>query len=183
MNSAVTILNSPGHNILDQLESDDYKSCLELIEHAILATDLAIYFKNKSRVMELGNGNYNASIPEHRSLLRGITMTCVDLSAMFKPWEKAKHIANSVYAEFFEQGDKERKLGLPYSSDVMNRENEGQIPKMQVDFYDHIVTPAFEAFNVVVVNAADFIVERIKANHDNWKRLRDDTHSGDYRIH
>ncbi|KAI8848806.1 hypothetical protein BC829DRAFT_209885 [Chytridium lagenaria] len=179
-NHAMTILNSPGHNILDQLDASEYKLSLELIEHAILATDLALYFKNKSKVIELSDGRYDSSIKEHRDLLRGITMTCADLSAMFKPWEKAKHIANSVYAEFFEQGDEEKKLGLPYSSDVMNRENEAQIPKLQVEFYDVIVTPAFETLNVVLANRAEFIVERVKDNHANWKLLRDTT--GEYKI-
>ncbi|KAJ3117849.1 hypothetical protein HDU96_005226 [Phlyctochytrium bullatum] len=180
-NHAMTILNSPGHNILDQLDSVDYKTCLELIEHAILATDLALYFKNKTKVLQLSGGNYKMENAEHRELLRGITMTCVDLSAMFKPWEKARQIANTVYLEFFEQGDEERKLGLPYSSDVMNRANESQIPKLQVEFYDHIVNPAFETLNIVLDNSAEFIYTRVRQNHENWKRLRD-SNDGHYRI-
>ncbi|KAJ3108147.1 hypothetical protein HDU97_002059 [Phlyctochytrium planicorne] len=171
-NHAMTILNSPGHNILDQLPAQDYKDCLSLIEHAILATDLALYFKNKARVHAL-KGAYDSTSKEHKELLRGLTMTCVDLSAMFKPWEKAMHIANSVYEEFFEQGDEEKKLGLTYSSEVMNRENVAQIPRMQVDFYDHIVTPAFESLHDILLSPSDFIIDRIRKNHENWRQLRD----------
>jgi hypothetical protein len=129
----MTILNTTGHNIFDYMDADDYKRCLSCLEHAILATDLAIYFKNKATTLELGkSGTYDRSNQDHRILLRGIIMTCSDLSSMFKPWVDAQHTAESVYKEFFEQGDKERALGLNYSSELMNRENEKEIPRMQV---------------------------------------------------
>jgi hypothetical protein len=65
-------------------------------------------------------------------LFLGITMTCSDLSAMFKRFEDTMKTALVVMQEFFAQGDEEKKLGIPFSSDLMNRENEYQIPKMQV---------------------------------------------------
>lgn len=46
---------------------------------------------------------------EPRSLLRAMSMTVCDLSAITKPWEIEKRVADLVSSEFFEQGDMERQ--------------------------------------------------------------------------
>lgn len=46
---------------------------------------------------------------EPRSLLRAMSMTVCDLSAITKPWEIEKRVADLVTHEFFEQGDMERQ--------------------------------------------------------------------------
>lgn len=46
---------------------------------------------------------------EPRSLLRAMSMTVCDLSAITKPWEIEKRVAELVSSEFFEQGDMERQ--------------------------------------------------------------------------
>lgn len=46
---------------------------------------------------------------EARSLLRAMSMTVCDLSAITKPWEIEKRVAELVSSEFFEQGDMERQ--------------------------------------------------------------------------
>lgn len=45
---------------------------------------------------------------EPRSLLRAMSMTVCDLSAITKPWPIEKRVADLVTSEFFEQGDMER---------------------------------------------------------------------------
>ena len=46
---------------------------------------------------------------ESRGLLRAMSMTVCDLSAITKPWEIEKRVAELVSSEFFEQGDMERQ--------------------------------------------------------------------------
>lgn len=46
---------------------------------------------------------------EPRSLLRAMSMTVCDLSAITKPWPIEKRVAELVSSEFFEQGDMERQ--------------------------------------------------------------------------
>lgn len=46
---------------------------------------------------------------EPRSMLRAMSMTVCDLSAITKPWEIEKRVADLVSSEFFEQGDMERQ--------------------------------------------------------------------------
>lgn len=45
---------------------------------------------------------------EPRAQLRAMSMTVCDLSAITKPWEIEKRVADLVSSEFFAQGDIER---------------------------------------------------------------------------
>lgn len=81
---------------------------------------------------------------ENRSLLRAMSMTVCDLSAITKPWEIEKRVADLVSSEFFEQGDMERQELNITPIDIMNREKEDQLPMMQVGFIDSICLPIYE---------------------------------------
>lgn len=100
---------------------------------------------------------------EPRALLRAMSMTVCDLSAITKPWEIEKRVADLVSSEFFEQGDMERQeLNITpivsilkilntfffnkffFLKDLMNREKEDQLPMMQVGFIDSICLPIYE---------------------------------------
>lgn len=73
-----------------------------------------------------------------------MTMTVCDLSAITKPWEIEKRVADLVSSEFFEQGDMERQELNITPIDIMNREKEDQLPIMQVGFIDSICLPIYE---------------------------------------
>ncbi|KAJ3142019.1 hypothetical protein HK100_003882 [Physocladia obscura] len=168
----MTILNAPGHNILEAMPSENYKTCIEVIEKAILATDLALFFKIKKAASELAQArNYNKNLQAHKEILLSICLTCSDLSAMSKKWENSRRTADAVYSEFFSQGEQEKKLGLPFSAEIMNRENESQIPRMQVDFYKHIVLPAFDIFHGIVGSKSDKLLIEVNNNAKNWADL------------
>lgn len=129
------IINSPGNQILSNMSSEDYSRVIRVLEDAILSTDLAVYFRyvtpgigrkvernykpRSSRIsrkrgafLELVKPNTEMSVwqsEEPRSLLRAMSMTVCDLSAITKPWEIEKRVADLVTSEFFEQGDMERQ--------------------------------------------------------------------------
>ncbi len=96
-NHAMTILSNQKLNILGRLHSSDYRKCLEYMEDSILATDLALFFAKKAKAAELAkSGTFDKHNPEHKSLLKGIILTCCDLSAMTKSFEDSMHTANNV---------------------------------------------------------------------------------------
>lgn len=74
-------------------------------------------------------------------------MTVCDLSAITKPWEIEKRVADQISSEFFEQGDVERQELNITPIDIMNREMEDQLPTMQVGFIDSICLPIYEVRN------------------------------------
>jgi dual 3',5'-cyclic-AMP and -GMP phosphodiesterase 11 len=76
-----------------------------------------------------------------------MSMTVCDLSAITKPWEIEKRVADQISSEFFEQGDVERQELNITPIDIMNREKEDQLPTMQVGFIDSICLPIYEVRN------------------------------------
>jgi hypothetical protein len=173
-NHAMTILSNQNLNILERMPSKDYRKCLEYMEEAILDTDLGLFFQKKDKAKELANsGGFDSSNAEHRSLLKVIIMPCSDLSAMTKAFKDTRHTANNVYHEFFLQGDEEKRLGLPYSAEIMDRSKQSEIPRMQVDFYNFIVLPAYQILYSFLGEEVKPWLEAIQRNLHEWKNLKD----------
>ena len=101
----IMLLNSHGNQILANVSKDEFKSVILVIEEAILATDLAIYFKRRADTFTLLESGLDWSDREHKSLIRGLLMTACDLGAITKPWDIQQKIARLVSDEFFYQGE------------------------------------------------------------------------------
>ncbi|CAH2210502.1 jg8968 [Pararge aegeria aegeria] len=166
------ILNSPGNQVLANLSSDDYEKVVKVLEHAILSTDLAVYFSKRKPFIELVSKDravtpHWGECDERRGLLRAMLMTACDLAAITKPWPVEKRVAALVAGEFFRQGDLER-LNLNLTPiDIMNRDKEDQLPAMQVKFIDTICLPIYEAF-AVLSQSLQPMLDRVKSNRAHW---------------
>ena len=56
----VMILNSEGNNIFQALSPSDFRTVMNVVECAILSTDLAMYFKKRESFLELiENGEFD----------------------------------------------------------------------------------------------------------------------------
>ncbi|GFS85999.1 dual 3',5'-cyclic-AMP and -GMP phosphodiesterase 11 [Trichonephila clavipes] len=143
----IMILNSEGNQILSHLSPDDYSTVVHVLEDAILATDLAVYFRRRGTFFHMvETGNYNWRREDNRELLRAMLMTVCDIAAITKPWEIQKVVAKLVASEFFQQGDIEKEQLKIQPIDMMNRDKQDELPMMQVRFIDSICAPVYEAF-------------------------------------
>ncbi|XP_033150871.1 dual 3',5'-cyclic-AMP and -GMP phosphodiesterase 11 isoform X1 [Drosophila busckii] len=168
------ILNSPGNQILANLSSDDYCRVIRVLEDAILSTDLAVYFKKRGPFLESVQQPASHWVNEEpRALLRAMSMTVCDLSAITKPWEIEKRVADLVSSEFFEQGDMEKQELNITPIDIMNREKEDELPMMQVNFIDSICLPIYEAF-ATLSDKLEPLVEGVRDNRGHWIELAED---------
>ncbi|KAL5278928.1 PDE5A family protein [Megaselia abdita] len=174
----IMILNSPGNQILSNLSSEDYSRVIRVLEDAILSTDLAVYFRKRGPFINLVENRPSSYLQspesiaywqkeESRSLLRAMSMTVCDLSAITKPWEIEKRVADLVSSEFFEQGDMEKQELNITPIDIMDREKEDQLPMMQVGFIDSICMPIYEAFANVSMELQP-LVEGVRDNRRHW---------------
>jgi len=67
----ISIVICLGCEVLSQLTSADYAKLIKLIQHAILSTDLAIYFQKRQSFFDVMNGKKKDwTNEEHRELLR-----------------------------------------------------------------------------------------------------------------
>jgi len=71
-------------------------------------------------------------------------MTACDVSAICKPWEDQKVIAQLIANEFFQQGDLEKKQLHQKPIAIMDRDRENEFPMMQVNFIDAVCLPNYQ---------------------------------------
>ncbi|CAH1730741.1 unnamed protein product [Chironomus riparius] len=144
----VMILNSEGNNIFQALSPEDFRYVMNVVECAILSTDLAMYFKKRDKFLELiDNGEFDWQSDEKKELLCGMMMTACDVSAIAKPWEVQHSIAKLVADEFFDQGDLEKLQLNTKPIAMMDRERKDELPKMQVGFIDVICMPLYKVLS------------------------------------
>ncbi|XP_069486777.1 cGMP-specific 3',5'-cyclic phosphodiesterase isoform X2 [Ambystoma mexicanum] len=165
------ILNTPGNQILSSLSVEEYKVVLKMIKRAILATDLALYIKRRGEFFELvKKKQFSWDDRCHKELFQAMLMTACDVSAITKPWPVQQRIAELIAAEFYDQGDKERRELNIEPIDLMNREKRDKIPSMQVGFIDGICLQLYEV--LTEVSEACFpLLDGCRRNKQKWQTL------------
>ncbi|XP_070212338.1 cGMP-specific 3',5'-cyclic phosphodiesterase-like isoform X3 [Littorina saxatilis] len=167
----IMILNSEGNNIFQSLSPDEYRRAIKLLEHAILSTDLALYFKKRGDFKKLvESGERTFSEAPKRDLLRAMMMTACDVAAITKPWKIQQEIAQLVTAEFFEQGDIERHQLGEQPIPMMDRNKKDELPKMQVGFIDAICAPVYKLF-AVMTDKLDPLYKGCETNREKWQQM------------
>ncbi|XP_059140359.1 probable 3',5'-cyclic phosphodiesterase pde-5 isoform X2 [Physella acuta] len=171
-NQTVTILQNEGHNIFKYLSSDEYKKVLGDIKQSILATDLAMFFKNKVILANiLKTEPFNWDTMHHRSVLTAVAMTACDLCAMFKPWDVQLSLVYIIMEEFWQQGDEEKKRGIT-PMQMMDRDKKEELPKLEVGFIQSICIPCYELMKNVLPETKPMLDGSIK-NMKRWQELCD----------
>lgn len=171
------ILNSEGNRIFDSLSTDEYRQVTRILEEAILATDIAEYFKNRGLFYKLVQAQELQVIfsedasSSGRRLLRGMLMTACDIAAITKPWEVQRVVAQLVAHEFFEQGDIEKTQLQIQPIDMMNRDKQEELPKMQVYFIDSVCLPVYQAFADLFPHHLKPLRDGVLHNRRQWLML------------
>merc|ERR1719474_2668288 len=167
---SMCILNTEGCNILENLTKEEYTQCLDMIRDMILATDLAHHLRMLPDVNAMVSEGVSPNNPTHHYLTSCMIMTASDLSDQTKDWVNAKKIAELVYEEFFTQGDLEKAMGnKPVES--MDREK-AFIPKLQIQFLDHIVIPVYRTLSDLDSKAVE-PHKSVVSNREHWRVMGD----------
>ncbi|KAM3960082.1 LOW QUALITY PROTEIN: cAMP and cAMP-inhibited cGMP 3',5'-cyclic phosphodiesterase 10A [Aphomia sociella] len=141
-------------NILGKIPELDRIRILEEIKYDILCTDLAVYFQIRAQLTPLiADHSFDWADNSHRRMLKGILMTTSDLSGCCKPFGVAKMIAESIYAEFYNQGDKERDMGYTPLS-MMDRRRCINQPAEQIQFLSVVVVPCLMLLQNIFPNTS-----------------------------
>ncbi|OZC12427.1 3'5'-cyclic nucleotide phosphodiesterase [Onchocerca flexuosa] len=172
-NQSVIILQQVGHNILKSFSSEEYKEILGIIKHCIIATDLAVFINNKKEMETiLADGTFSWDNADHRLLMEAILMTGCDLIAAAKSWPIHTKAVKIIFAEFYEQGDAERKNGQEPIA-MMDREKVNELPQMQVTFMKYICVPCYELI-VATIPECQQLLDRCLYNMNKWQELADE---------
>ncbi|EPB77319.1 3'5'-cyclic nucleotide phosphodiesterase [Ancylostoma ceylanicum] len=142
-----------------------------LVLEYILATDLKQHFEiimmfnEKSSEMELLNES-------DRLLMAKMIIKMADINSPTKPYGLHRQWTDRICQEFYEQGDEERKRGMPITP-YMDR-TDAQVAKLQDSFIAHVVSPLALAMNEAgLLPILPGLVEpemmiNLKHNHQKW---------------
>ncbi|XP_072045940.1 LOW QUALITY PROTEIN: cGMP-inhibited 3',5'-cyclic phosphodiesterase 3A-like [Amphiura filiformis] len=154
-------VSKPEFNFLSSLDSAELRRFRFLVIEFILATDLKRHFdflvefnaKIRSEkkkcfahllVNDMDAPGINWSSDADRLLAGQMCIKLADISGPTKVCHLHKNWTYRIAEEFYEQGDDERRLGLPVSP-YMDR-NAPQLAKLQEGFINHLVAPLCNAY-------------------------------------
>ncbi|XP_013381675.1 cGMP-inhibited 3',5'-cyclic phosphodiesterase A isoform X2 [Lingula anatina] len=141
-------LSHPKYNFLCHIDKAEFKRFRFLVIEAILATDLKRHFEIlaefNAKVNEEDSPGVDWTSETDRLLVSQIVIKLADINGPCKPRDLHVSWTMSITEEFYEQGDEEKRLGLPISP-YMDRRHP-QLSKLQETFINHLVAPLCNAY-------------------------------------
>uniref|UniRef100_A0A8B9LCM5 Phosphodiesterase n=1 Tax=Astyanax mexicanus TaxID=7994 RepID=A0A8B9LCM5_ASTMX len=183
-----TLLRDDALNIYQNLNRRQHELVIHLMDIAIIATDLALYFKtllgcqamfqkivDQSKTYESWDDwtKYMMLETTRKEIVMAMMMTACDLSAIAKPWEIQSKVALSVAAEFWEQGDLERTVLEQQPIPMMDRNKAADLPKLQCGFIDFVCAFVYKEFSRFHVEITPML-ERLLNNRKEWNALKEE---------
>lgn len=165
------------------LSEDDKALLFEGMKDLILYTDMAQHFGLCGTLQDCTkkwkNGDHNVAKEDKIVYMKSL-LHLADISNPFKKWTMCKYWSDRVFAEFYDQGDKEKAEELPISM-LCDRDTTWQ-DESSVNFIDFIVCPflfaSTDAFPELLP-VCDILAE----NRQTWTNMTikrmEETHSGD----
>ena len=158
-------------NIFENFDKNEYKKIRKQMISCVLSTDMS-HHKNALDFM-------NKQLNEKNQTLENSEQNCqnymnliihsADISNPTKKFDIYYKWAELVVEEFYQQGDKEKELGLNCSFD----RNKTTLYKTQLGFIDYVEIPFYSLF-VKVFPKLNFLYENMNNNREKIKLLEDE---------
>ncbi|XP_036140694.1 uncharacterized protein LOC105839152 isoform X2 [Monomorium pharaonis] len=141
------------------------------ISSLILATDITRQQEFLTCFRDyLNNNSLEMKRAEDRHFILQIALKCADISNPCRPWDISRKWSYKVCEEFFRQGDYERRLNLPVTP-LCDRHTTS-IPKIQVGFFKHVVTPLYVEWHRFLGDGLSVsLMQYLKMNQKKWETL------------
>uniref|UniRef100_A0A0C9PSV9 Phosphodiesterase n=3 Tax=Fopius arisanus TaxID=64838 RepID=A0A0C9PSV9_9HYME len=167
--SAIACLLESG--VSEQLSPEIRPELQRYISSLILATDITRQQEFLTRFRTyLDTSTLDMERAEDRHFILQISLKCADISNPCRPWDISRKWSYKVCEEFFRQGDYERQLNLPVTP-LCDRSSIS-IPKIQVGFFEFVVTPLYEEWNRFLGDGLSItLMGHLRANRKRWEGL------------
>lgn len=178
------LINYPNneYNIFENIDNNLYKQIRKEMITCVLSTDMTFHNdfvnflkkcieknKNKSSNSESNNTeNNNKKNEEDYQQYMNVFIHSSDISNPTKPFDIYFKWADLVVKEFYEQGDKEKKLNMPCSCD----RNKVTIYQSQLGFINYIEIPYFSLFVEVFENLR-FYIDNLNNNKQTLLKMQE----------
>ena len=146
-----------------------------MIERSILATDLAIHFREAKNIRSLADmassNNLDLGDESARRTLQTAMMTAADLGAVSKPWNTHFHVTQLVAEEFWAQGDLEREAFHEEPAPMLDRQ--ASLAVTQLDFIDNVCKDVYsdmKNFHPTLGSMLDGVL----SNRERWSQKNEE---------
>ena len=166
-------LDYPNCDIFSGMNSDNYKQIRKEMISCVLYTDMTMHQKTIDFMKTIINNNNNIKkgkkeeIDNHQDYMN-LMVHSADISNPTKKFEIYWKWAQVVVEEFFQQGDKEKELGLKCSFD---RETM-TVYQNQLGFINYIVIPFFTTFTTIFTKLK-YLLDNINNNKNEVLSLQE----------
>ena len=176
--------SSNNYNLFQDLDNNMYKQIRKEMISCVLSTDMtfhkdyANFLKKCIEIKKNSNNDNNSSnnldndnkkIEEDYQQYMNVLIHSSDISNPTKPFDIYFKWAELVVKEFYDQGDKEKKLNLPCSCD----RNKVTLYQSQLGFINFIEIPYFTLFIEVFVNLK-FYMDNLNNNKQILLKMQED---------
>mmetsp|Transcript_13199 Transcript_13199/g.15117 ORF Transcript_13199/g.15117 Transcript_13199/m.15117 type:complete len:669 (+) Transcript_13199:63-2069(+) len=178
-------------NIFKNMDPNDLARSKKLITEAILGTDLGTHFDQTDAVKQLVSPRTNQTGEEQTEddkkhdidntaedkdyklaisyswTIMTFLMHMADISNLAKRQSLSIQWTDRILDEFFQQGDKEREMGLPISP-LCDR-NTTSRPDSQMGFINYIIRPSFELLQEHMPYMDTIVLPVLESNYQFWQ--------------
>ena len=162
------LINDPNneYNIFQDLDNNTYKQFRKEMISCVLATDMTFHndilqFLKNCKKNESSDDTEDKKDKNEYQNYMNVLIHSADISNPTKPFYIYFQCAELVIKEFYDQGDKEKKLNIPCSCD----RNKVTIFQSQLGFINYIEIPYFTTF-VNVFDNLKFYMDNLNSNKE-----------------
>ncbi|CAD2222310.1 3',5'-cyclic-nucleotide phosphodiesterase [Angomonas deanei] len=170
VSSVFELMKNSEYNILSPLSDDQRRDVRELVIEMVLATDMGSHGKYVTMMKSKLQEHSDFLKKEDQFLALAMALKMADISNCGRPLDIYLKWSGKVSDEFYQQGDRERNLGLPCSP-FMDR-LQPSIAKGQISFMNYIIIPFFEQMSELLP-ALRFAVDLAEGNKAYWAQNDD----------
>jgi cAMP-specific phosphodiesterase 4/calcium/calmodulin-dependent 3',5'-cyclic nucleotide phosphodiesterase len=178
------VLQRPECNFLENLTVKEYRTVRSIIVDMVLATDMAGHGNTLKKFKEMVGsggaakdadsmsiGSFSPTSKEEALTVLQLALKCADLGHLSLGWSSHMRWVQRLEEEFFTQGDREAKLGMPEKSFLMDREKDGA-SETQIGFFDFVVLPLFRELTGSFPLAQP-MCSAVESNYQKWKEIKE----------
>lgn len=166
VSEAFRLMRKPGLDLLGSVLHELRVVLRKMIIELVLSTDLAVTFKYISNMKSAVEQDPELEKDESATAVMCMVLKCCDVSHPSKPLQLHLNWTERIGEEFFRQGDREKKLGLPVSP-LCDRDD-FNLPKAQMGFIDFVVLPQYRP--VAEFLETDEWLRRVGVSRAHWER-------------
>mmetsp|Transcript_19736 Transcript_19736/g.42501 ORF Transcript_19736/g.42501 Transcript_19736/m.42501 type:complete len:386 (-) Transcript_19736:375-1532(-) len=156
--TSMALFARPDLDFTINMPAAEAKELKKMLVDLVLATDVTTTIPMVKSLNSCFNAAEMPAAPDVQCLI----IKASDISNPTRPLSTYQQWIKGVIAEFFAQGDMERKLGLPIS---MNCDRETVVvSKSQVGFITFLVLPLFECLSKLLPEVEQMCVENLQSN-------------------